>query len=111
FAPGRKLRDTHQQAVFVKIGALLAEADFNCRFSTDAVAVPVGNVIHRSPARRPWTVGTTEILSLTGEPWVLGTAGQHASNGKDKRREIAGEKAEHKIFAEKPFICAYRKVK
>ena len=50
FAPGGELRHTDEQAVFIKISALLEETDFDGGPAANTIAIPIGNVVVRRAA-------------------------------------------------------------
>ena len=71
FASGGELRHTDEQAVFIKISALLEEADFDGGPAANTIAIPVGNAVLRRPDGRRRAVNAAKVLSLPREPSVL----------------------------------------
>src|SRR6266478_3390172 len=85
FAPGGELRHTDEQAVFIKISALLEEADFDGGPAANTIAVPVGNGVLRRPDGRRRAVNAAKVLSLPSEPSVF-LATDHKEYRAQKKR-------------------------
>ena len=95
FAPGGDDRDADEAVTFVKIGALLAEADANGRLAGHAIAVPVGDAVHLADSRagRPQMMAV-KTADIDG-PAEVARVEVGAGGKKQRSQEKEGGSAEH----------------
>src|SRR4029077_779763 len=103
-----ELRDADKHSVFVKIGALLAQANFHSCLSSDIIAIPVRDRILRRTTGRLISVDAAEILRLPGEADVfLATGDEQGGRSEKTNGEEAIKCRTHKNFSDEPLPAAH----